>query len=394
MGLKKLCAGEKQSLEFSKYSVIIDSRRFHVIIVYRPPYSEQHPVTVNTFLSEFSNFLETLVLCSEPILICGDFNIHVDVQNDVDAIKFLELLESMGLENHVFFQTHESGHALDLVITSSTDGVKIENPLANCYISDHSFVRCFLAAPKPDLAVKQISYCKYKSIDFDQFKADLSASPLCTEDFTDVSLLAKCYEDTLSDLIDKHAPLVNKTRIIRPVQPWRCDSIRDLKLEKRHLEAKWRSSKSDSDRDKLKKARNVLANTIEQKRVEYYSDMVEQCEGDQRKLFNVKEISGVYTENPLPEHDNAHQLANCFGEFFVTKVKTIQEVTEEVTCHSTFNKFEALSEDEVRKLVRLSASKQGMSDPAPTWVVKHCIDTTTVGYFSRFLENCCSNTPA
>ena len=32
----------------------------------------------------------------EPLLITGDFNIHVDEQGDQDGVAFLEILESMG----------------------------------------------------------------------------------------------------------------------------------------------------------------------------------------------------------------------------------------------------------------------------------------------------------
>ena len=44
------------------------------------------------FLSEFSDFLSSLMLRSDKVVIVGDFNIHMDV--DSDSIK---LLESMGI---------------------------------------------------------------------------------------------------------------------------------------------------------------------------------------------------------------------------------------------------------------------------------------------------------
>ena len=51
------------------------------------------------------------------MLVLGDFNIHVDVPNDIDAVKFLDLLESLGLKQHVTEATHIFGRTLDLVIT-------------------------------------------------------------------------------------------------------------------------------------------------------------------------------------------------------------------------------------------------------------------------------------
>ena len=35
-------------------------KRLRVVIIYRPPYSEGHPVTVPTFCSEFANYMESM----------------------------------------------------------------------------------------------------------------------------------------------------------------------------------------------------------------------------------------------------------------------------------------------------------------------------------------------
>ena len=55
------------------------------------------------------------------MLVLGDFNIHVDVPNGIYAVKFLDLLESLGLEQQVTEPTHIFGHRLDLVITRRTE---------------------------------------------------------------------------------------------------------------------------------------------------------------------------------------------------------------------------------------------------------------------------------
>ena len=37
----------------------------------------------------------------QPLMIIGDFNIHVDDSNDVYAVEFLDMLASMGLMQYV-----------------------------------------------------------------------------------------------------------------------------------------------------------------------------------------------------------------------------------------------------------------------------------------------------
>ena len=44
----------------------------------------------------------------------------MDISNDVDAINFLDLLDSVGLQQHIKKPTHVHGHTLDLVITRSS----------------------------------------------------------------------------------------------------------------------------------------------------------------------------------------------------------------------------------------------------------------------------------
>jgi len=57
------------------------------VIVHRAPspYSE--------FVSEFSEFLSSLVFQSDKVIIVGDYNIHVDVDNDSLATVFISLLD-------------------------------------------------------------------------------------------------------------------------------------------------------------------------------------------------------------------------------------------------------------------------------------------------------------
>ena len=48
-------------------------------------------------------------LVQEPLLKTGDFNIHVETSVDSCFAKFLDVLESVGLKQHVNVPTHESG---------------------------------------------------------------------------------------------------------------------------------------------------------------------------------------------------------------------------------------------------------------------------------------------
>ena len=101
----------------------------------------------------------------EPLLITGDFNVHVDELGDQDGDAFLEILESMGFLQNVDKPTHRSGHALDLIIIRQCDSVLASAPTTDYFLSDHCSILCDLKVEKPALPTKTVSYRKIKDID-------------------------------------------------------------------------------------------------------------------------------------------------------------------------------------------------------------------------------------
>ena len=150
INVMKIDEGEKQSFEFSEWKIGTGSFRSRFIVLYRPPYSEKHPVTMGTFLAEFAAFIESIILAPEPLIVAGNFNIHVDCGNDCnDAVRFLDILQLMGLTQHVDGPTHEDGHTLDLIITRSFDRLISTKPVVDTCVSDHASVLCDINVRKP-----------------------------------------------------------------------------------------------------------------------------------------------------------------------------------------------------------------------------------------------------
>lgn len=69
------------------------------------------------FYDEFSRLIEILVDEPNPLPITGDFNFHVDDSGNLEAMRFLDLLNSANLVQHVLEPSHRRGHTLDLIIT-------------------------------------------------------------------------------------------------------------------------------------------------------------------------------------------------------------------------------------------------------------------------------------
>jgi len=99
------------------------------------------------FYDDLSAVLERLATYSCPVVICGDFNVHIHQIDDPNAVRLHQLLQSFGCIQHVTEPTHTAGHTLGLVMTSSeTD---ISGVQTGDMISEHVLVRLSLRAKKP-----------------------------------------------------------------------------------------------------------------------------------------------------------------------------------------------------------------------------------------------------
>ena len=140
-----------------------------------------------------------------------------------------------------------------------------------------------------------------------------------------------------------HAPLKTKTLVTRVKIPWFNADVLQLKRFRRKAERKALKSGLSSDWLAYRKICNRYSALLKSTRTSYYTDLIDQCTGDSRKLFKLvtflcKDPSDsdlpphddpvVLCKDPsdsdLPPHDDPVVLANKFGEFFPKKNWTYQ----------------------------------------------------------------------
>ena len=382
----------KSSFEFSEWKLKCQSGFITLIIVYRPPYSAQHPVTARTFIEEFSNYLESAIITPNKLLIGGDFNIHVNDQSDATAKTFLDLLKNYDLINHVWQPTHVAGHTLDLIITRNNNEISLDSPHTKSFISDHCFVKVVSSIEKPEVQTKEISYRKLKDINLEILKRDITASNLATSNYYNLSLteLAELYDSALSAILDEHAPIVKTVLRIKSVSPWYNSELRSIKREKRNAELKWKRSNYDADFELFKRKRNDYIKSCNNAKILYYSKKVEICDGNQKRLYQfVSKLTNGEKSIPYPDEYTKEDLCKMFGDFFGDKIDTIRsqidatvetEGIKNVVDYSlspdvpAFDQFKELSQEEVKDIIMESPNKYCSLDPLPTGILKTCID--------------------
>ncbi len=106
--------------------------KLQIVVIYRPP--GRYGILA-TFLEELDGLLSSFVEDGTPLLVFGDFNIHLDRPYATD---FHSLLASFDLKRLTTTSTHKSGNQLDLIYTRNctTDNILVQ-PL---HISDHFFI--------------------------------------------------------------------------------------------------------------------------------------------------------------------------------------------------------------------------------------------------------------
>ena len=340
-----------------------------------------------TFLNEFANYIEMKVLCREELLLLGDFNTRVDAIDD-DATKFSDLLESLGLVQHVEHATHVHGHTLDLIISRKSDTTINGAPRIDRFLSDHGAVHFTINSNRPDITVKTVSYRKLKSIDMNAFQLAIADSDLCLDPPDNPEDLAMCYNNTLKKILDDHAPLVIRTTINRPRVPWITEEIRASKRERRRAEKKWRrSTEPEIDFAEFKKKRNLTTALVDKAREDFYANFIAENSHDQGKLFRAtSSLLKKETSDKLPASIDAQSFVDDLGSLFVQKIVDIRARldTEETYVSSSSNpevstlppetmeEFKELTEDDVKSLIQRSSSKSCSLDPIPSKLLPQC----------------------
>ena len=289
---RKVDSGERRSFEFGEWILKHGSSKLRVIVIYRIPYYAAHPVSTSVFLDEFPAYLESVVMSPEPLLITGDFNIHVDVPNDKDAARFLELLTSMGLEQHVDKPTHISGHTLDLIITRCSNSLLFAKPIADYLFSDHTTVLCDLESGKPPPRARQVSNRKVKDIDREKLQVVLLLSELCQNIRDTLDELVNSYNTTLAQALDRHAPLRTKVIRSRPLVPWFNEEIKAARGEKRKAERRWRRTGSREDMLAYKAKKNNTNAVMNEARPKFYHNFIQDNSSSQRRSYSTRGITG------------------------------------------------------------------------------------------------------
>ena len=245
-----------KSFEHIDCTIGIRNKNLRIITLYRPPRKSKR-----LFLDEFSLLLDSLNGLNN-VLICGDFNLHMNDVGDGYVAEFLELLDAHDLFNSVSKPTSSSNNIIDLVIShkqlNALRNLQVE---PHCTISPvHKLITFDIIIEKPNITRKEIIYREKKNFNAVNFIDEsvreienLNISCECGDavnlsvnenDFSRSNNCINCYTEkckhVLSSNYNKRCPEIQKQITIRDNAKWFNSDLLEAKRVRRKMENRWK----------------------------------------------------------------------------------------------------------------------------------------------------------
>ena len=111
MKVSKIEAQHLCTIEYAIWQVSLKNKTIDILRIYHPPPKQDHANT--SFLYEIAELFTTRLPNMENAIILGDFNMHIEDPNDYNNKIFVDMMEALGLRQHVVEPTHQKGNIVD-----------------------------------------------------------------------------------------------------------------------------------------------------------------------------------------------------------------------------------------------------------------------------------------
>ena len=150
-------------------------------------------------------------------------------------------------------------------------------------MSDHSFIFAsidVIGRRKTENTI--VLRRQWRSFDADVFIAELERSRLVTDPPRDVTELFDCYDFTLSNLLDKMAPVRPTKTKARLTAPWFDAECRCMKAKTRRLEKAFRRHPSNTLETAWRSHFSKQRDLFQKKFIDHWSTAIDSCQGDSK----------------------------------------------------------------------------------------------------------------
>ena len=209
--------------------------------------------------------------------------VHVDDASCHETGAFLDCLSACNLTQHVLVSTHRLGHTLDLIISRSNKAGAGDVSLmtsASLIISlSHA-----ISSPRGPCLQEAHSPAAFKLIGTTLISQDLRDAVEAPPPASDAVSTVAYYNDSLTAVLDKHAPVKEQTVITRPNTAWYTDDLRLAKQERKALELRWRKSGLEVDHQMYCAKKLQFSTMLRAVKHDHYSKVEEEQQPQLKRL--------------------------------------------------------------------------------------------------------------
>ena len=295
-----------------------------------------------------------------------------------------DLLQAVGMTQHVTQPTHRDGHILDFVISCQCDALLQDVEVLPRCMSDHHAVPCQLQMARPVLAARSMPCRKMRNID--PVNGQVRMGPRGTacglwRRFW-VAAAAQHYHDSIISVLEKYAPVKLCTIRSNTAKSRYSDVIHGAHQLRWQCECKWLKTRLEIHRELYVRQQEQVVRLINSAKQDYFrATIASAMQSNAYRVIN--NLLTSTTTQSLPSHDSEQELADHFVQFFHCKVTAIRTALDDMqqqlpplleeplpTAVPTLDGFSTVTSADLLKLVQGSASMSCMLDPAPTRLLK------------------------
>jgi len=199
-------------------------------------------------LADFETVLLRFLPGYSRVLIMGDFNTDLLKTQTNDFTELTTMFNSCNLTILPLDPTHHTSTShtlLDLMVVSDPSDIIHHGQLPVPAISRHELVYCVFSFKAPKPKTKFINYRDFKHMDEIAFLQDVYQIPWHSiRELDSVDAMVDSLNTTITDLYNKHAPIVTKRISKRNSIPWMTQEILNLMARRDYF---FRKSKTSND---------------------------------------------------------------------------------------------------------------------------------------------------
>ena len=216
-------------IEHGVSSTTIRNKKLTLAGIYHPPIGSSKGNTYAKFLDEVSKLTQLLMTNYTNVVFLGDFSINTQNTENPDSITYNDMMEALGLQQHIDKPMHRLGNTLDLICMESLDRVRVIHSFIGNFISNHRIVGIELEIRKQLEKHQSTKHRNYRGFNLNNLSQVFHNNKIL--DQSSLEEAVQTFNEEMETALNRIAPKEEKKEHKRQNKQWYTNQI----LEQRKI---------------------------------------------------------------------------------------------------------------------------------------------------------------